>query len=222
MSRITAPVSKLTRSINSAAAANRSSGLLESHYNVNHGAVLMPKYAELLKNRSLREHDSTRTLTTTHRPTPQPTRSSLSHRQMQTFSSSPASSAGPIASMDFTTLPASYEPLPVNEFAGMRMPLLPDSFTTKHQSLYEQVAAAAAEDLPSSRPEISVVAAHPENVTAAALTEVEAFGVDGVELKWAHDTEAAAPAETHQPGLRDLWNGLVDNVVGTRQQKAAF
>ncbi|GJC98870.1 hypothetical protein ColKHC_07696 [Colletotrichum higginsianum] len=196
MSRITAPVSKLTRSINSAAAANRSSGLLESHYNVNHGAVLMPKYAELLKNRSLREHD------------------------MQTFSSSPASPAGPIASMDFTTLPASYEPLPVNEFAGMRMPLLPDSFTTKHQSLYEQVPAA--EDLPLSRPEISVVAAHPENVTAAALTEVEAFGVDGVELKWAHETDAAAPVETHQPGLRDLWKGLVDNVVGTQQQKAAF
>ncbi|KAF6843582.1 hypothetical protein CMUS01_01909, partial [Colletotrichum musicola] len=55
MSRITAPVSKLTRSINSAAAASRSSGLLESHYNVNHGAVLMPKYAELLKNRSPRD-----------------------------------------------------------------------------------------------------------------------------------------------------------------------
>ncbi|KXH43026.1 hypothetical protein CSIM01_01780 [Colletotrichum simmondsii] len=58
MSRITAPVAKLTRSINSAATASRSSGLLESHYNVNHGAVLMPKYAELLQNRSIREHDS--------------------------------------------------------------------------------------------------------------------------------------------------------------------
>lgn len=58
MSRITAPVSKLARSINSAATASRSSGLLESHYNVNHGAILMPKYAELLKNRSTRgEHD---------------------------------------------------------------------------------------------------------------------------------------------------------------------
>lgn len=57
MSRITAPVAKLTRSINSAATASRSSGLLESHYNVNHGAVLMPKYAELLQNRSNREHD---------------------------------------------------------------------------------------------------------------------------------------------------------------------
>ncbi|KAK2062033.1 hypothetical protein LY76DRAFT_506650 [Colletotrichum caudatum] len=228
MSRITAPVAKLTRSLNSAATASRSSGLLESHYNVNQGAVLMPKYAELLKNRSPREHDSARTLTTTHRPTPQPTRASPSHRQMQTFAASPASSpaGGPVASsMDFTTLPMSYGPLPaVNEFAGMRMPLLPDSFTTKHRSLYEQSPSAAAaagdEVLHSSRPEISVVAAHPENVTtAAALTEVEAFGVDGVELKWAHDAEAAEEA---QPGLRDLWNGLVNDVMGSQQQKAAF
>ncbi|KAK1980344.1 hypothetical protein LZ30DRAFT_629401 [Colletotrichum cereale] len=223
MSRITAPVAKLTRSINSAATASRSSGLLESHYNVNQGAVLMPKYAELLKNRSPRDHDSARTLTTTHRPTPQPTRASHSHRQMQTFAASSSSPVGgSLASMDFTTLPMSYEPLPAaNEFAGMRMPLLPDSFTTKHRSLYEQAPGVAAEALPSSRPEISVVAAHPENVTtAAALTEVEAFGVDGVELKWAHESEVAAEA---QPGLRDLWKGLVNDVMGSsQQQKAAF
>ncbi|KAK1856849.1 hypothetical protein CCHR01_00612, partial [Colletotrichum chrysophilum] len=100
-----------------------------------------------------------------------------------------------------------------NEFAGMRMPLLPDSFTTKHQSLYEQTLA---EDLPLSKPEISVIAANPDNVTtAAALTEVEAFGVDGVELKWAHESEAAAE-DAHQPGLRDLWKGLVDDVVGRK------
>ncbi|KAL2878500.1 hypothetical protein SGCOL_006210 [Colletotrichum sp. CLE4] len=224
MSRIAAPVAKLTRSINSAATANRSSGLLESHYNVNHGAVLMPKYAELLQNRSTREHDSARTLSTTHRPTPQPTRTSPSVRQMQTFSSSAATSSATTAGgMDFTTLPLSYDPAPRNEFAGMRMPLLPDSFTTKHQSLYEQTssAAAAADALPLSKPEISIIAAHPENVTtAAALTEIEGFGVDGVELKWAHDSEAAAEVDAHQPGLRDLWKGLVDNVVGSSQKPA--
>ncbi|KAK1704946.1 hypothetical protein BDP67DRAFT_207599 [Colletotrichum lupini] len=220
MSRITAPVAKLTRSINSAATASRSSGLLESHYNVNHGAVLMPKYAELLQNRSTRDHESARTLSTTHRPTPQPTRTSPCVRQMQTFSSG-ASSSPNAGGMDFTILPISYDPVPRNEFAGMRMPLLPDSFTTKHQSLYEQAPASAADALPLSKPEISIVAAHPENVTtAAALTEVEGFGVDGVELKWAHDGEAAAETEAHQPGLRDLWKGLVDNVVGSSQKPA--
>ncbi|KAJ3954384.1 hypothetical protein N0V92_009132, partial [Colletotrichum tropicale] len=80
-------------------------------------------------------------------------------------------------------------------------------------SLYEQTLA---EDLPLSKPEISVIAANPDNVTtAAALTEVEAFGVDGVELKWAHESEAAAE-DAHQPGLRDLWKGLVDDVVGRK------
>ncbi|TDZ15848.1 hypothetical protein Cob_v011143 [Colletotrichum orbiculare MAFF 240422] len=216
MSRITAPVSKLTRSINSAATSR--SSLLESRV-TNHGAVLMPKYAELLKNRS---EDSARTLTTTHRPTPQPTRSSPSIRQMQTFSSASAASSsafGP-STMDFTTLPFTAEPSPsANEFLGMRMPLLPDAFTVKHQSLYEQ-QAASVEDLPSSRPEISVVAAHPENVTtAAAMTEVEGFGVDGVELKWAHDEVAPQEQQQQQPGLRELWKGLVDDVVG---RKPAF
>ncbi|KAF6816650.1 hypothetical protein CSOJ01_02825 [Colletotrichum sojae] len=213
MSRITAPVSKLTRSINSAAASSRSSGLLESHYNVNHGAVLMPKYAELLKNRSPRDDQSSRTLTTTHRPTPQPT--STSRRQMQTFSSASPHSSLHLASMDFTVLPASYEPIAHNEFAGMRMPLLPDSFTVKHQSMYEQTSASASAE-EEKMPQISVVAAHPENVTtASAMTEVEGFGVDGVELKWAHEAEPAAE-EQHQPGLRDMWKGLVDEVVGRK------
>ncbi|KAF6822510.1 hypothetical protein CMUS01_11066 [Colletotrichum musicola] len=172
----------------------------------------MPKYAELLKNRSPRDDQSSRTLTTTHRPTPQPT--STPRRQMQTFSSA-SPSASSLASMDFTVLPASYEPIPHNEFAGMRMPLLPDSFTVKHQSLYEQQPASAA-SAEEQMPQISVVAAHPENVTtASAMTEVEGFGVDGVELKWAHEAEPAAE-EQHQPGLRDMWKGLVDEVVGRK------
>ncbi|KAJ3938320.1 uncharacterized protein N0V96_011565 [Colletotrichum fioriniae] len=224
MSRITAPVAKLTRSINSAATASRSSGLLESHYNVNHGAVLMPKYAELLQNRSNREHDVFRPHPKHNPPPNPPTNPDLpSVRQMQTFSSSSsaASSSTNAGGMDFTILPISYDPVPRNEFAGMRMPLLPDSFTTKHQSLYEQTPASAADALPLSKPEISIIAAHPENVTtAAALTEIEGFGVDGVELKWAHDSEAAAETEAHQPGLRDLWKGLVDNVVGSSQKPA--
>ncbi|OLN87102.1 hypothetical protein CCHL11_06524 [Colletotrichum chlorophyti] len=216
MSRITAPVSKLSRSLNSAAAASRSSGLLESHYTTNHGAILMPKYAELLQNRRPRDHhDSARTLSTTHRPTPQPTRSSPTQRQMQTFSSTTPAPSSAIPSMDHTVLPATPLDTP-NPLAGMRMPLLPDSFTTSHASLYEQ----PQDDLPLSRPQISIVAAHPENVTtAAALTEVEGFGVDGVELKWAHESEAAA--EQEKPGmLRDLWKGLVDDVVGSQRKPA--
>lgn len=47
MSRVTAP-SKLARSINSAATAGR--GRFDAH--TSHGAVLMPKYAELLNRKT--------------------------------------------------------------------------------------------------------------------------------------------------------------------------
>lgn len=45
MSRVTAPVSKLARTLNA--------GAVPVH---NAGAVLMPKYAELLRNRRSSEH----------------------------------------------------------------------------------------------------------------------------------------------------------------------
>lgn len=47
MSRVTAPVTKLTRSLNSA--VHTASRIESSAHNA--GAVLMPKYAELLRNR---------------------------------------------------------------------------------------------------------------------------------------------------------------------------
>ena len=52
MSRVTAPVSKLSRAaIASSNAAARSSPLLDSTAHAHHGGVaLMPKYAELLGN----------------------------------------------------------------------------------------------------------------------------------------------------------------------------
>jgi hypothetical protein len=46
MSRVTAPISKLSRSINSAAAGHGNAFIAH-----NPGAVLMPKYDELLRNR---------------------------------------------------------------------------------------------------------------------------------------------------------------------------
>lgn len=49
MSRVTAPVAKLTRALSSSAARAANPLLDASTYNA--GAVLMPKYAELLRNR---------------------------------------------------------------------------------------------------------------------------------------------------------------------------
>lgn len=49
MSRVTAPVAKLSRALSSSAARAANPLLDASTYNA--GAVLMPKYAELLRNR---------------------------------------------------------------------------------------------------------------------------------------------------------------------------
>ncbi|KAM0333542.1 hypothetical protein ACHAQA_002207 [Verticillium albo-atrum] len=177
MSRVTAPVSKLSRSINSA--ANR--GLLDSHYS--HGAVLMPKYAELLKKSP--ESD----------PTP-----SKSHPRplMQTFSS-----LAPVAPSGTPTIDAAlfaFSTPAIPEASYARMPLLPDSFA---RHLPEAPEARPLE------PEISVVAADPANVLpVAALTEVEGMGIDGVELRFVHD---AVPAQQDGGMLRDLWQGLTQS-----------
>ncbi|KAF7549136.1 hypothetical protein G7046_g8444 [Stylonectria norvegica] len=92
-SRVSAPVSKLSRSITSAAASSRSSSLLDTQRNA--GAALMPKYDELLRSRrSTTEHtDSSRGLYTTHRPTPQPSLANRPKPLMQTFSSTSTASA---------------------------------------------------------------------------------------------------------------------------------
>lgn len=50
MSRITAPVAKLTRALSSTTAVRAPNPLLDTSAH-NAGAVLMPKYAELLRNR---------------------------------------------------------------------------------------------------------------------------------------------------------------------------
>ncbi|KAM0282280.1 hypothetical protein ACHAQH_003144 [Verticillium albo-atrum] len=194
MSRVTAPVAKLSRSINSA--ANR--GLLDSHYS--HGAVLMPKYAELLKKGTESDHHA-RSITTTHRPTPQP-QPSKSHPRplMQTFSSLSAVAPSNTPTIDATLFAFPSSAPASAEASYARMPLLPDSFA---RHLPEAPEARPLE------PEISVVAADPSNVLpVAALTEVEGMGIDGVELRFVHD---AAPAHQDSGMLRHLWSGLAQS-----------
>ncbi|KAI9167793.1 hypothetical protein HJFPF1_03930 [Paramyrothecium foliicola] len=230
MSRVTAPASKLTRTLNA--------GAVPTH---NAGAVLMPKYAELLRSRRSSEHhdvslslpkspkhhftcgillltilfffyQSARGLTTTHRPTPQP---SIAHRAkplMQTFHST-AASAAPVSHLDTTRLP-SLDGAPAPTQSGLRVPLLPDNYAAQH--------GAYAADAPVNIPEVTIVAADPSNVVAAnALSEIEGIGLDGVELKFAH--ESAQTARTEEVGmLKDIWRGIVDDVLGPQTtQKTA-
>jgi hypothetical protein len=132
-------------------------------------------------------------------------------RLMQGFTSSaPAQQQqADKSTMDHTMLPTSstLEPSPSDPYLAMRMPLLPDNFLTSHPP--ESLAADSA--LPM--PEISIVAAHPETVVAAPLSEIEGMTMDGVELKFAH--EGPGQTEREQQGmLTNLWNGLVEDVFG--------
>ncbi|KAF4981623.1 hypothetical protein FZEAL_2635 [Fusarium zealandicum] len=198
MSRITAPASKLTRT------------LLESHRST--GAVLMPKYDELLRAplRPSEHSDSSRGLTTTHRPTPQPSLANRRRPLMQTFHSSGPSQA-PVAHLDTTVLPkihavpASDEPIP-------RMPLLPDNYGAFHHSLSD-----AADFSRSSRP--IIFAADPDVVVPGApMAPVEGLNMDGVELKFAHEQQPAQHEKEESGFLKDMLRSMVDDVFGSKSQ----
>ncbi|KOS23116.1 hypothetical protein ESCO_003523 [Escovopsis weberi] len=201
MSRVTAPVAKLARALGSTPVHNA-------------GAVLMPKYAELLRNRRITEHSDSRGLTTAHRPTPQPSLANRSKPLMQTFSSSASSSSAAATSthLDATVLPA----LPVDVDVGAisfaaglpRIPLLPDNYAAAH--------ASPDADAPVFIPSASIVAANPDNVIPATpLSEVHSFAIDGIDLSFAHGAQPARPGET-QHMIKDLWKGLVDDVLGAQ------
>ena len=107
--------------------------------------------------------------------------------------------------IDFAVLPNLVAPA-ADPYAGIRVPLLPDNAYPALQRAVEQP------DAPLARPEILVVAANPDAVMPAALTEVEGMGVDGVELKFAHELDR--PVEKEAGMIRDLWKGLVEDVFG--------
>ncbi|KAM0432378.1 hypothetical protein ACHAPT_004921 [Fusarium lateritium] len=204
MSRITAPASKLART------------LAESHRSA--GAVLMPKYDELLRAprrpSEQHQHSETRGLTTTHRPTPQP---SIAHRTrplMQTFHSS-APSRTPATHVDTTVLPKIH-PIPSSNEPIPRVPLLPDNYGAFHHSLSD-----AADLARGNRPIIFAV--DPDVVVPGApMADMESINLDNVELKFAHEPEPVAATEDGENStfLRDMWRGMVDDVFGSQPRKA--
>lgn len=131
---------------------------------------------------------------------------------MQTFSSV-ASSSTPSAHLDAAVLPglgslssssASFDALP-------RMPLLPDNYGAAHP--------APEADLPVSIASSSIVAVNPENVAPATPLSSLSGVLDTIELKFVHEQPAATAAqdEGSQGMIRDLWKGLVEDVMGSSQ-----
>ena len=122
---------------------------------------------------------------------------------MQTFTTSaPAEADAP--TVDRMVIPFASGPSSAEDSFHIRVPLLPDNSATQYAP--EEV------DGPIAGPRISVVAANPETVAPVALGEVEAMGVDGVELSFARHLQ---PSERQNDTLSDIMKGLVDDVLSS-------
>lgn len=72
------------------------------------------------------------------------------------------------------------------------------------------------------RPEISIVAAHPEQVRPAALSEV--VGNDGEDVSIDSLTGAFSSKieQLKEPGvLKELWGSVLDDILGPKTPKGA-
>ncbi|KAF1730053.1 hypothetical protein ACQRIT_001830 [Beauveria bassiana] len=211
MSRVTAPVAKLSRAISSTAspaAVSRSSGSLLDSTAHQGGAPLMPKYAELLRDR---EHNKSRGITTTHRPAPQPSIANRPRPLMQTFHSSASQVGVPPLHLDAMILPSmdfASSSAATAATTGPRVPLLPDNYGAAH------APAPPVPEAAFSKP--TIFAAEPDRVAPATpLSAVEGLSLDGVELKFVHDAPAGeSSADEHGHMIRDFWKGMVDDVLG--------
>lgn len=205
--RLTAPVSKIARSISTSASASvpkSASGTIITSSKA--AAPLSRKYADLLKERNV-EWDHPRSIYTRSSNRPHPPQKTM--RLMQTFTTSaPLEAQGSATTMDQMIIPFSPQTSASDTFT-VRVPLLPDNFATQYAP--EEV------DGPLATPEIHIVAANPETVVPAAFTEVEGMGVDGVELKFVHEGQ-----ESEQDSLTDMWKGLVGDVFGNSKSGGRF
>ncbi|KAK4224438.1 hypothetical protein QBC38DRAFT_17722 [Podospora fimiseda] len=209
-SRFTAPVSKLTRCISTSSSVAAPSHLLSNGSKA--AAARSNRQSTTVKVES--EESTSEYSTFTSSPTrpilPSSNQPQLSFRFMQTFHhSAPRARPAFAQTVDHLILP-SLDSTAQSDYY-IRVPLLPDTSFPSSSVLQPE-----ATDAPLAKPEILVIAANPEQVLPAALTEVEGMGVDGVELKFAHQSEAAKEESWEVSGgmIKDLWRGLVEDVMG--------
>ncbi|KAG0645963.1 hypothetical protein D0Z07_7720 [Hyphodiscus hymeniophilus] len=230
MSRITPPVHRFNHAIRSmSSTVARSSGHLEHS---RHTTQYLPrKLAELeaectkrqLNTRGLKtelverlvSHDRGFHSSVGHRPTspifkPIP--------PMQGFrTSAPAQAAHDSSNMDFFVFPETPEEPPTNPFARIRVPLLPDNYSPDRSA--NSAHAAEAFDTPVLKSEIHIVAAHPERVAPAALSEV--VGNDGVDVDLSSLTKGFGNTPLKalkEPGvIKEILSGMVDDIFGVKK-----
>ncbi|KAG5994856.1 hypothetical protein E4U54_003008, partial [Claviceps lovelessii] len=151
-----------------------------------------------------------RGLTTTHRPTPQPSLANRPRPLMQTFHSSAAAAASPALHSTTSHIDSAVLPSTAWLFANPsssgeepRVPLLPDNYAAAHGPM----TAKEADPLPK----VTIVAANPDNVVPGAPNAgIEGIGLDGVELKFLYDDGSLSREEQRRGGMiRDIWKGMV-------------
>ncbi|EFX04397.1 hypothetical protein CMQ_1325 [Grosmannia clavigera kw1407] len=216
MTRVTAPISKLARSLSANPSVARPAYLVNAAHNHNgvNSASAWSEHGE--------REDASRHFTTTHRPTsaPVPSRNRIVPL-MQTFTfrtTAPKAVRLDTSTIDNAVMPIIAEPVS-SSLHSIRVPLLPDNFAPNREGLVGH--APEAVDGLLATPHVLVVAAHPELVTPASpLAEMESIGVDGTELKFAHtleDSQSSSSSDKEPGMLRDLWKGIVEGVIGEKK-----
>jgi len=142
---------------------------------------------------------------------------------MQGFrSSAPKAARNDSSTIDFFFFPDPPAEPPANPFSKLRVPLLPDNYNPDRSAGSGNEAESADEAVP--RPEIVIVASHPEDVTPAAMTEV--VGNDGLEidlkdLTRAFNEKVEELKENGETGMfKEVWTGILDDVFGAKQKVA--
>jgi hypothetical protein len=146
---------------------------------------------------------------------------------MQGFQTTrPKPAAFDSSTIDFFFFPPVPEPPPANPFAKLRVPLLPDNYSPDRSANSAHAVEAVDEAVP--RPEISVIASHPEFVLPAAMSEVvgnEGLDIDLGFLTSGFSGTSSQPAssmitskQTNVEGgvFKELWNGVVDDIFGSK------
>lgn len=211
MTRVTAPMSQLARSLTASPSVARPNFVSRA----SKAAVSLAQSDFGAEGRSSDNEASRRGMTTAHRPvTVQPNPGRIVPL-MQGFHSSAVPAARiEVPSMDFTVLPIMDMGSASDMAHAIRVPFMPDNFTPDRSTL-----SAEAPDAPLPAAEISVVAAHPDKVLSA-LTEVEGIGLDGVELKFVHERAPATRSSDGHSMITDVWHGMLDDVFGGQKKPA--
>lgn len=244
MSRVTPSSAKITqaiRGISSTACPARSSALLDSP--ARHAAYLPRRVTDLKVECSKRKLPTSGTkaelvdrlaandLTRSHstlggrRPmapqTPTAT-TSATFRFMQGFqTSAPKAATHDVSGIDFFFFPEMPEAPAANPFSKLRVPLLPDNYSPDRSAKSGNAVETLDEAVP--RPEIIIVASHPDVALPAAMTELadnETVEVGLSELTKQFTSTKAE--EDKEPGMvKELWASFLDDVLGAHRKHKA-